>query len=83
MSGAFGSGFLYSTAADLFTWINALGNGTVISKEAYDRMLTPYGYLWYLEASVGYGCCVKGEPVEEKFMDGNIYGYPCTLRPSS
>ncbi|MEK5026676.1 hypothetical protein [Paenibacillus sp. FSL M7-1046] len=57
--------------------IKALGSGTVISKEAYDRMLTPYGYLWYLEASVGYGCCVKGEPVEEMFMDGNIYGYTC------
>ncbi|WP_379143723.1 serine hydrolase domain-containing protein [Paenibacillus sp. sgz500992] len=80
MSGAFGSGFLYSTAADLFTWIQALGSGTVISKEAYDRMLTPYGYLWYLEASAGYGCCVKGEPVEEMFMDGNIYGYTCTLQ---
>lgn len=80
MSGAFGSGFLYSTAADLFKWIQSLKSGAVISKDAYDRMVTPYGYLWYLEASAGYGCCVKGDPAEEMFMDGNIYGFTCTLQ---
>lgn len=80
MSGAFGSGFLYSTAADLFKWVQALESGAVISREAYDRMLTPYGYLWYLEASAGYGCYIKGDPVEEVFMDGNIYGFTCTLQ---
>ncbi|AIQ10758.1 hypothetical protein PDUR_00975 [Paenibacillus durus] len=77
MTGAYGSGFLYSNADDLLRWVIALTDGTIISKESYQKMITPYGFLWYIGASVGYGCSVKGDPAEEVSVDGNIYGYTC------
>lgn len=81
MSGAFGSGFMYATAEDLFRWIRALKtDGLVISGDSLKRMVTPYGYLRYLGVSVGYGCSLRGEPIEEVCADGNIHGYTCTVR---
>lgn len=79
MSGAYGSGFLYSNAEDLLKWVKALYEGNVISRNSYDRMITPNGFLWYTGAATGYGCFVKGDPTEEVFMDGNIHGYTCTV----
>jgi len=75
MSGAYGSGFLYSTVDDLFLWTRALANESVITKESYRKMVTPYGYLWYAGGSAGYGCFVNGDPVDEIKAEGNIYGY--------
>ncbi|MDF2935672.1 MAG: hypothetical protein K0Q90_1045 [Paenibacillaceae bacterium] len=79
MTGAYGSGFLYSTAGDLLQWTKALGSGRMISRASYERMTTPYGYMKYLGAYAGYGCLLKGNPAEELIMDGNIYGYTCTV----
>lgn len=79
MSGAYGSGFLYSTADDLFKWTRALTNEAVITKESYRKMITPYGYLWYAGGSAGYGCFVNGDPVDEIKAEGNIYGYTGSL----
>ncbi len=41
MSWAGGAGALYSTAADLFKWSEALHNGKVLSPESYKAMTTP------------------------------------------
>ncbi|UQZ32719.1 hypothetical protein C2I18_03580 [Paenibacillus sp. PK3_47] len=80
MSGAYGSGFLYSNADDLLRWTNALANGEIITRESYQKMITPYGYLWYIGASAGYGCFVNGDPVDEIKVDGNLYGYTCCIQ---
>ncbi|WP_150266461.1 serine hydrolase domain-containing protein [Paenibacillus tepidiphilus] len=82
-TGAYGSGYLYSSAEDLLKWVRALENGVIITADSYRKMTTPYGYLWYMEASSGYGCFVKNNPADEMFMDGNIYGYTCTVRSHS
>lgn len=79
MTGAYGSGFLYSTAGDLLQWIKALGSGQIISSASYERMTSPYGFMNYLGVYAGYGCLVNGNPAEELVMDGNIYGYTCTV----
>ncbi|MFM9329159.1 serine hydrolase domain-containing protein [Paenibacillus mesotrionivorans] len=79
MTGAYGSGFLYSTAGDLLQWTKALGSGQIISGASYGRMTSAYGFMKYLGAYAGYGCLVKGNPAEELVMDGNIYGYTCTV----
>lgn len=79
MTGAYGSGFLYSTASDLLQWIKALGSGQIISGASYCRMILPYGFMNYLGAYAGYGCLIKGNPAEELVMDGNIHGYTCTV----
>ncbi len=79
MTGAYGSGFLYSTAGDLLQWIKALGSGQIISGASYSRMTSPYGFMTYLGAYAGYGCLIKGSPAEEWVMDGNIHGYTCTV----
>ncbi len=41
MSWAGGAGALYSTAADLFRWAEALHNGKVLSPKSYKAMTTP------------------------------------------
>ncbi len=79
LTGAYGSGFMYSNAGDLLKWIKALERGKVINPELYEKMITPYGYLWYFGASVGYGCFVNGNPVSEISIDGNICGYTCSV----
>lgn len=80
LSGAYGSGFLYSNADDLLRWTNALANEEIITRESYQRMITPYGHLWYMGASAGYGCFVNGDPVDEIKADGNLYGYTCCIQ---
>jgi len=75
MSGAYGSGFLYSTAEDILSWIRALITGKIISSDTLQKMLSPYGYIWYMNAYAGYGCFVKGEPVSEICGSGLISGY--------
>ncbi|WP_040951753.1 serine hydrolase domain-containing protein [Gorillibacterium massiliense] len=80
MSGAYGSGNLYSNADDLLKWTKALAEGVIINKESYQKMITPNGFLWYIGASVGYGCSVNGDPVNEVSVDGNIYGYTCCIQ---
>lgn len=80
MSGAYGSGFLYSNADDLLRWTNGLANGNIITKESYRKMITPYGYLWYIGSDAGYGCYVNGDPVDKIKVDGNLYGYTCCVQ---
>ncbi|WP_438434970.1 hypothetical protein [Gorillibacterium sp. sgz500922] len=79
MSGAYGSGFLYSNADELVIWTRALAAGTLITKASYDKMITSYGFLWYTGASMGYGCSVNGDPVDEILVNGNLYGYTCCV----
>ncbi|MDT8719630.1 beta-lactamase family protein [Clostridium sp. 19966] len=75
MSGAYGSGFLYSTAEDILKWIKALLNYKIITTEALKKMMTPYGYIWYMDAWVGYGCFMKDEQANEICANGLISGY--------
>ncbi|WP_144407057.1 beta-lactamase family protein [Paenibacillus sp. IHBB 10380] len=75
----FHCGFLYSNADDLLRWVKALADRTIINKESYQKMITPNDFLWYIGASVGYGCFVNNDPVNEVFVDGNIYGYTCSV----
>lgn len=75
MSGAYGSGFLYSTAEDLLKWIKALLNYKVINAETLKKMLTPYGHIWYMNAWAGYGCFIKDEQANELCTNGLISGY--------
>lgn len=75
MSGAYGSGFLYSNAHDLLKWINSVKNHTIINSDTTNKMLTPYGYIWYMDAWAGYGCFVKGNPAVEMSASGLISGY--------
>ncbi len=80
MTGAYGSGFMYSNAYDLLKWVRVLERGEVINSELYEKMIMPYGYLWYFGASIGYGCFVNGNPVGEILTDGNICGYTCSVQ---
>ena len=80
MTGAYGSGFMYSNAYDLLKWVRALEAGRVINSKAYEKMITPYGDLWYLGASVGYGCFLNGNPVHKISVDGNICGFTCSVQ---
>jgi CubicO group peptidase (beta-lactamase class C family) len=80
LSGSFGSGFLHSNADDLLKWTKALTEGRIISKESYQKMITPNGFLWYMGASIGYGCSVNGDPVDKIAVEGNIYGYTCCIQ---
>jgi len=75
MSGAYGSGFLYSNAEDLLLWINALFGGKIIRTDTLRKMLSPYGFAWYLNAYAGYGCFVRGESADEMCASGLISGY--------
>jgi CubicO group peptidase (beta-lactamase class C family) len=75
MSGAYGSGFLYSTAEDILKWNKALLNYKVISPETLKKMMTPYGHIWYMEAYAGYGCFIKDEQATEICANGLISGY--------
>lgn len=75
MTGAYGSGFLYSNVTDLLKWINSLKNHSIINIDATNKMLTPYGHIWYMGAWTGYGCFVKGNPAVEMSASGLISGY--------
>lgn len=75
MSGAYGSGFLYSNVEDLLKWVKALLSGKIIASDTLEKMLSPYGHIWYMDAWAGYGCFVKGEPTNEMCHSGAIYGY--------
>lgn len=75
MSGAYGSGFLYSNANDLLKWIKSLLGGKIIGFDTLRKMLTPYNHVWYLNAHVGYGCFLKGAYGEEMCASGLISGY--------
>ncbi len=75
MSGAYGSGFLYSNAKDILKWIKDLLNGKIIGLDTLKKMLTPYEFVCYLNAYAGYGCFVRGEPAEEMCASGFISGY--------
>ena len=75
MSGAYGSGFLYSNAKDLLIWIKALLGGKIIRFDTLRKMLSPYGFVWYLNAYAGYGCFVRGESADEMCASGLISGY--------
>lgn len=75
MSGAYGSGFLYSNAGDLQKWMKALLGGQIISFGTLKKMLTPNAYVWYMDAHGGYGCFIKGEPAGEICANGLISGY--------
>ena len=72
MSGAFGSGFLYSNAEDILKWIKALLGGKIIASDTLTKMLSPYGYIWYMDVWAGYGCFVKGDPTGEMCASGLI-----------
>lgn len=80
MTGAYGSGFMYSNVYDMLKWVRSLESCEVINSESYKKMITPYGYLWYFGASIGYGCFVNGSPVDEISTDGNICGYTCSVQ---
>jgi CubicO group peptidase (beta-lactamase class C family) len=75
MSGAYGSGFLYSNAEDLLMWIKALLGGKIIKLDTLRKMLSSYGFVWYLNAHAGYGCFVSGESANEMCSSGLISGY--------
>jgi CubicO group peptidase (beta-lactamase class C family) len=79
MSGAYGSGFLYSNAEDLLKWTKALLGGRIFSPDILVKMLSPYGYVWYMDAHAGYGCFVKGEPAGEICASGLVSGYVFNL----
>lgn len=76
ISGAYGSGFLHSTADDLITWVDRLSCGKLIAPASYAAMMTPYGLIHHMQASWGYGCYLRPEAF---FMIGFIPGYNCQL----
>ncbi len=53
----FAAGGLYSNAADLFKWHNALGNYTLLPKEWQEKAFVPfkhkYGYGWMIDTVFG------------------------------
>jgi len=79
MSGAYGSGFLYSNAHDVYTFITALLKHEIISKESLDILLKPYHYIWYLNAHAGYGCTILNTEGSQMSSNGLIYGYTFQL----
>jgi D-alanyl-D-alanine carboxypeptidase len=54
---AVGAGSMYSTAADLARWVEAIAGGLVLSEESRELMLTPqsggFGYGWLLADTDG------------------------------
>lgn len=75
MSGAYGSGFLYSTVEDLLRWNKALLHHAILAEETLNKMLTPYGHIWYMNAWAGYGCLLNDEYAHELGASGLISGY--------
>lgn len=75
MSGAFGSGFLYSTVEDILIWTRALLNGQIISHDTLKKMLTPNGHIWYMDSWAGYGCLLSGEDKTDMRSNGLISGH--------
>lgn len=75
MSGAYGSGFLYSTVEDILKWIKALLNNKIIAPETLKKMLTSYAHIWYMDAWAGYGCFLKDEQGNEMSANGLINGF--------
>lgn len=75
MSGAYGSGFLYSNAHDLLKWIRSIKDHSIINGDTTNKMFTPYGYVWYMDVWTGYGCFVKGNPAYEMSASGLISGF--------
>jgi CubicO group peptidase (beta-lactamase class C family) len=75
MSGAYGSGFLYSTVEDILKWIKALLNFKIINADTLKKMMTPYEHIWYMDAWSGYGCFMKDEQANELCANGLISGY--------
>lgn len=50
-----GAAALYSTVEDLFIWNEALHSGKVLSKKAYQEMISPYQFTNGFVPFVGYG----------------------------
>lgn len=75
ISGAYGSGFLYSNAEDILKWIKSLLSYKIIAPETLKKMVTPYGHIWYMDAWSGYGCFVNDEQANEMCANGLISGY--------
>jgi CubicO group peptidase (beta-lactamase class C family) len=55
MSIPYAAGSLYASADDLYLWDQALINGTLLSKEYTDIMLTPYAPSWGGHYAYGWG----------------------------
>lgn len=51
-----GAGSIYSTAADLFQWVQALRQGSVLEPDLAEQLFTPhtqrYGYGWFVDTYV-------------------------------
>lgn len=75
MSGAYGSGFLYSTVEDMLKWIRAVINYKIITGDTLKKMITSYGHIWYMDAWAGYGFFMKDEQADEICANGLISGY--------
>lgn len=75
MSGAYGSGFLYSNVEDILKWIKGLLSGKIINHETLKKMMTPYEHIWYMNGWAGYGCFLNGEKCDEISSNGLISGY--------
>lgn len=75
MSGAYGSGFLYSNVEDVLKWIRALLSGKIINHETLKKMMTPYQHIWYMNGWAGYGCFINVDKCHEMIGNGLISGY--------
>ena len=74
-SGAYAAGAMYSTVEDLNKWQQALETGRILSKESFNRMLTPnfsrYGYgFGILQITVA-----EHKRVTLYGHEGEIYGF--------
>jgi CubicO group peptidase (beta-lactamase class C family) len=73
-SWAFSAGSLYSTARDLYMFIQALSGGRLLAEDLKQKMFTPYfpafGYAQY-----GYGLTIGKLPVGTKGDSATFYGH--------
>lgn len=71
-----GSGDLYSTIDDLYTWIQALVKGKLLSKEYNNKLLLDYGHI-YDNFYYGYGKILykKNDNLEYFYQDGGLPGF--------
>ncbi len=80
----YAAGGCYSTAEDLYRWIEGLFNGHLLNDEQFKKMMTKYIPLeGDTTRSQGYGIILRTELNRQQAGDGggdNGYGYSMTIR---
>ncbi len=79
--GIVGDKNIYSTAEDMFRWINALNNGWIISKNTLDQMYTKGETRSGIKVPYGFGFRIKNKESEKViYHDGKWNGFRTSIK---